>query len=302
MREVWVSSKEGGKGRSFRGLVFGHVEADGLWDGGQGAKDVYRPIYAALGASEEEAGPFLANMRLGYKASTAQPTNERKRDKWKDHDYEFMRSAGYVWRSQRHPGYGTIVQAYMPHLYRLDPGMVDPAGVRFAILPSLDWTAKHASDIDSGAMLVHLRATHPDIGAKLAPEGAAELTRLAALFLVYLDRRTRCPLVPDPLFAYQVLVSAIDKGYATRGKTEKTRGSSYEQADGWGRGRWGYVEEFIPALRLHPGIVVNVKHEELEPFLAAEVALYFATVGSKSAARARPGAGRKAPAQQVLFS
>lgn len=292
MREVWVCNNEGGKGRAFRGVVYAHVEADSLWEGGRGAKETYRPIYAVVGSGEAEASPFMANLRLGYRVTTLQPANNARRSKYNDNEYEFLRSAQYAWRAARYPGIGTITQAYMPEFYRLDPGLVDPAGVRFGLLPSVAWTDAHASHIDARAMLAHLKATHwPRIGENLLPAEAMELTRVASLFLVYLDRRTRCPLVPDSRFALQVLVSALEKGYATRGNTEKTRPVGGSSGERWGRGRWGYVEEFITEARLHPGIMCHAEHKHLEPFLANEVAIYFAVRG-KDSAKARSGRGK----------
>jgi hypothetical protein len=82
------------------------------------------------------------------------------------------------------------------------------------------------------------------------------------------DRRTRCPLIPDPRFYVQVLAHALDQGLA-----------SWSNGDRWAR-EWGahdatFKEVETDAVGLAPGVVFNASHETLETFLAEQVKAFF---------------------------
>jgi len=93
---------------------------------------------------------------------------------------------------------------------------------------------------------------------------------LAPLVIAYLERRTRCPLVPDPRFYVQVLAHALDQGLASFGSTSK---GYYSRA--WGESS-ALVEEGTEDIGLAPGVVWSSSHETLETFLAEQVKTYFA--------------------------
>ena len=287
-----VTKADAAKGRSFTATLYAHVQGDGLWSGGEGAKDNVRPVLAVLGASEAQAGPFAANLRSGYKATTWTPGANNRYANRDAMVFEWLRSAGYAWPQQRHPE-GVILQPFLSELYRIDPGMVDPAGVTFALLPARAWTEAHRGDL--GAMIQHLPKAIPSVASPLTLPEVEQLANLASLFLVYLDRRTHCPLVPDPRFALQVLVAGLAEGLISRSANKSqcddlNRG--YRSTPAWGRGLWGYAECGVEIAGFHPGLAMHAKHGVLEPFLAQQVARYFAAVGTGKKP-ARPGRGKR---------
>jgi hypothetical protein len=286
-REVWVESSddEKAKTRSFRGVVFATVHADGIWETGRAAKDVVRPLCSVIGADDAEAGPLMANLRLGRKFGDRPPNT--KADTYKFTTYEFVRSASYRWKPQRHPE-GAIYQVFVPDLYAADPGMVDPDRCTFALLPALSWLDAYPLDID--AMIDHQRGMTPRREDEL-PDDSEEmrvLARIAPLWLVYLDRRTTCPLVPDPRFALQLLVAGLAADVVTRGNTMKT----YGDRKSWGRGMWSYEEEGLADMKFAPGLATNVEHKVLEPFLADQVARYYKRTSLHAALSTAVRAGR----------
>ena len=308
-REVWVESADDSndtkvpakaaskaaakvvKTRSFKGVVFATTHADGIWSTGQAAKETVRPLFSIVGADEAEAGALIANLRLGRKFGDRPP--DKKADRYKYTTYEFARSADYRWKMQRHPE-GTLCQVFQPDMYAADPGMVDPKECTFALLPALTWLDAYPLDID--AMVAHCLNMMPGLHGELTERNSPDmlaLAKIAPLWLVYLDRRTTCPLVPEPTFALQLLLGALHNGYATRGASMDSHASPT-----WGRGHWSYKEEGLADMKLAVGIVTHVDHKLLEPFLADHVARYYDAMDKRGSTatvpvkKARAGRGQ----------
>ncbi len=296
-REVWVESADDDakvkvKSRSFRGVVYATTHADGIWETGKSAKETVRPLFSIIGAEDAEIGALVANLRLGRKFGDRPPAAKADRYKWTT--YEFARSADYRWKQQRHPE-GTFCQSFEPNMYAADPGMVDPKQCTFALLPALTWLDAYPVDVD--AMIAHVLAMMPGLPDELASVNSPELrilAKIAPLWLVYLDRRTTCPLVPEPTFALQLLLGALHAGYATRGAKMDSHASAT-----WGRGKWSYQEEGLADMKLAAGLVTHVDHKLLEPFLADNVARYYDAIAKQGSTshlqtkKARPGRGKK---------
>ncbi len=243
MKELTIEPKTEGKGRSFSATLVACVEARDVVPRGN---DTIRPVFMALAGTDQELRPFVANLRTGKKAEVS--TGYRRGDK-----YEILKSAGYQCTWQRTPK-GTVVTLFAPDLFCLDPGMVDPKGVTFCMLPSRAW----------------LKPLDVPVPKCVPADRADDVRSLAALFVAYLDRRTRCPLVPDPRFYVNVLAGALDEGLATFSRTDAHR---YQHA--WGESSGRYDEEGTEHLGMAPGIFFCTSHETLETFLAAKVREHF---------------------------
>ena len=139
LTEVVIAPEEGKKGRSFRALHLASATADARWPGGATKKEgVLRPVHAIFLGSEAELRPFAANLQLGRLASTSGESTRRRRNQQQT-GFEFLKSAGYRQAWQRHEE-GAVLTVYLPDLFHLDPGMVDPKIVRFVLAPSKAWT------------------------------------------------------------------------------------------------------------------------------------------------------------------
>lgn len=257
MRTITIETGEGGKGRSFSAELLGYATADALWEGGETDTNAVRPVYMTLALSEQEAGPFLANLRGGRVAKVGRDRSAKR--------FELLRSAGYAFAIQRHPE-GVLATAYLPELFRIDPGLVDPAGARFVVLPSSAWCATETTGLEVGAAVEHVRALElvKAAGATLERSGGepAALVPTSALFAAYLDRRVRAPLIPDLRFYLQVLLAALAARLATMG-------------DGNCRPHLGFATEHLDELGFAPGVAFSASHEQVEALLAAEVARFY---------------------------
>ncbi len=256
MRELVIQPKEEGKGRSFVSTLLASVQADALW--ARSSADSTRPVYMMFGGTENELRPFIANLQLGRKAEYLNPNRySRTNDK-----LEVLKSVGYQTVWQRTP-HGATVTMFLPELFRLDPGMVDPTGVTFVILPEKKWLA---SVEPNAAALDHIKP----LASKATPEQLDWILRIAPLFIAYLDRRTRCPLINDVRFYAQVLVNALSDGLASF----SSETHNYHNRE-WGKSSWGFKEIDTDDIGLAPGLAFRTTHEVLEAFLAAQVKFFF---------------------------
>ena len=282
-RDLVIESEEGRKSRSFRATLLSYVMADGLWDGGAtDTGEVKRPVLAVFAGTEQTLRPFAVNLRLGRRALEPRDKNYGRKEV---KGVELLRSGGYEYKWQ-HEGDGSLVTAYQGDLFAQDTGMVDPEGIRFVMLPSADWAA--AQRIDEAPILQYAmrlyQAQHASERAREAEFPDRERLRAmiapAHLLALYLDRRTRAPLIADGRFYLQLYVACLREGLAST--SLRWDGSAYDHRNEKRFGidyRLGYVEAGIEDVGFLPGCAFQAKHAEFERVLAAEVAVFSRIVG-----------------------
>ncbi len=269
MEDYVIQPKSEGKGRSFAATCVALVTADSLWE--TGGKTV-RPVWAMFATSDAELKPFMANLRLGRKAEKASNANRSHGD---EDRLEFLKSAGYQVTWQRAEE-GSLATIFYPELFRLDPGLVDPSGIKFVLLVPTDWSETQQVDVSSAVKHVHTLAPTLDVDL------LSSLVPTAYLFAAFLDRRTRCPLVADGRFYLQLLVASLHYGFASFAG----RNARYNpHREDWGHhpkhrfnveiGGDSYSRESIETIGFQHAISVLGKHEEFEAFLAEQVTLFF---------------------------
>lgn len=276
MKDLTVVTEGASKGRSFRATLVAYVSAKTLWDGA--SHDNLRPAWATIACRDAESLPFIRNLQSGRKAAVRGERSDANTN------LEFLKSSGYEYHAQRHcigytpppderPIVGVVWTVFLPDLYRIDPGMQDPSGVRFLVLPSPDWViqpdnptakwiaAKYRQRCDwNKDRQKELDANMLDVGRYISS--------VAPLFCAYLDRRTRCPLIPDPQFYAMVLAAMLNANMVSL--NSKSR-------DDWGHNVIPYTEYGLADVGLYPGLVCHVSHERLEPLLAEVVKDYEST-------------------------
>jgi hypothetical protein len=239
-------------------------------------------VFAAFVGSDAELRPFVANLMLGRRALFG---GHGRRSK----GLEFLKSAGYKYTWQRE-GEGSIVSVFLPELFLMDPGMVDPQVAKFVILPSESWAAAQA--IDAKPMVRYVKRT-PLVKKLNAPPPAdhwrrgqsdfvhepmfsddalAALVPTAYLFAAFLDRRTRAPLLADGRFYLQLLMACLGAGMASW--SVDRYGGHYGEK--FGRtGGLGFTKTNTTSAGFLPGVAFKATHEQLEALLANEIATYF---------------------------
>ena len=260
---------ESGKGRSFHSTLLAYATAPGLWAGGESGNAV-RPVWAVVSSTDQELRPFLANFTRGGKAFDGNGTRSST-------TYELLKTAGYAPPAiQRFPE-GSTATIYLPDLFRVDPGMVDPERVRFVMLPGTEW-AKAQRIPDAQRIADYARRLHKKRAEEDWFKAMDELVPFAFLFAVYLDRRTRCPLVADGRFYLQLMLACLRDGLAGWSMSSGYRRSGGEFCCGpkfetMGLTGVGYSER--------GALAFNASQVDVETLLAAEVDLFFERVGSE---------------------
>ena len=266
MRSVWIEPRQEGKGRTFRAVMLASVEADPLWSGGSGSNSSMRPVWAMFAGSDQELRAFMANVTAGRLVMCERSRNVYRHGK--EDRLEFLRSARYqtIWQREEE---GTVATVYLPDLFKVDPGMVDPSGIGFVLLPPQEWHAEQT--LPTSALAKHLeRCKYPE----LEPDWAHEWGTTAHLFAAYLDRRTRCPLIADGRFYVQLLAACL-----------KNRLASFARKDSFSVRGFGvchdYYETDTQAVGFRPGLVFKSGHTEFEALLAQEVETFFRLTGKR---------------------
>ena len=260
MRTLQILPQKEGKGRVFSALCLATVEAKALWAGGYG--DDMRPVWSMFAGSDTELRAFVANLQMGKKAVFLRDSrySYRKSDK-----LELLKSAGYVYTWQREAE-GSVVTVFLPDLFRLDPGMVDPKGASFIVLPSVEWSK--VQKLEDREILQHALK----LNYSLPATKVQSLIPMAFLFAAYLDRRTRAPLLSDGRFYVQLFLSCLSAGLATFTTDQH---SSYRDPKFGVHSRIGFTETDTLDVGLLPGVAFDATHEEIEKLLADEVAQFF---------------------------
>lgn len=274
-----------GKTRRFSAVLLAYLTADPLWQGGQTETGkTTRPVLLMVAESETALRPFMANIRLGRKAevvSDGRSSYSREKEGY----IQLLKSAGYSMTTQR-VGENTIATFYLPELFNVDPGMVDPEFVRFVMAPPRWWVNKTLGELgEKGIERVtnHLRKLGVTEDANGRPnrirsdvvvllDDIPDLAGMACYFAQYLDRRTRKPIPPDPAFYAQLYIAALACGMATWSAEHENKWLYHK----WGA-TWGYKpvrESGTEAVGLLPMTAVNTNHETLDELMARQIRIY----------------------------
>lgn len=269
MRAISIAPTDG-KGRTFSAACLATVEASGIW--AVDRTDDTRPLWAMFAGSDAELRAFAANLQMGKKAMFGSGSNRSKRGD----RLELLRSAGYAFAWQRDAERDvSIVTAYVPDFFRVDPGMVDPSGAHFVCLPTQAWMDAQTFDRRE---LVAIVQHAEKINSGRSVEELIALVPMAFLFAVYLDRRTRAPLLADGRFYLQLLLAALADGLASW-PTNGTYHYTHSEND-WGINKaLGFCCIDTATVGLARGLAFSASHEAVEAFLAREVATFFALQG-----------------------
>jgi hypothetical protein len=268
MRNVWIEPKSEGKGRTFRAVLLATVEADLLWSGGASGSDNMRPVWAMFGGSDQELRAFMANLTSGRRVTCEKRYGYYRSGK--EDRFEFLRSAHYqtIWQKEEE---GSLATIFLPELFKIDPGMVDPQGIGFVLLPTQEWHEQQS--LPTAALARHLERC----GYELGPEWVKQWATTAYLFAAYLDRRTRCPLIADGRFYMQLMTACLKNSLA-----------SFAPKDSFSVGRdfgthqeHSYYETDVQTVGFRQGLVFRSNHENFETVLAREVETFFKHAGSR---------------------
>jgi hypothetical protein len=293
------------KTRRFQVTYLAHLCANAWWSGGQATADATRPVWLLIAATERAARPFVANLQTGHRAVLAPYRPDQTFTPSPLAQIELLKSAGYRFLWQRLTGGPdgpvALVTAYLPDLFMLDPGLIDPAGVSFLALTPTWWAEREAAFLrrDTAActsITQHLRAlqrkaSNHDGWRNWTPETLLARVPQAVHCVSFLERRTTRPLVSTPAFALQLFLTGLEQGILTLAQPAEP-GRAYPRPapdDEWS---WARLPGSTPVTAygltdagLEPVVACRTTHETLDAFLAAQVTRYFAVQPATTPAR-----------------
>ncbi len=168
MTKYIIETGQGKKGRSFRATAVALATADGLWNP---AGSTIRPVYAVFAGTDQELKFFVANLKAGKKAQSSNRSKSSDKER-----LEFLKTVKYNVAWQREAE-GTIVTIFHPELFVLDPGMIDPDGIRVCLFVPTDW-AVNAAVLEFDALLATTRAAivdAPMVGDEAEQQGEGDV-------------------------------------------------------------------------------------------------------------------------------
>ncbi|MGN6107700.1 MAG: hypothetical protein ACTHU0_21500 [Kofleriaceae bacterium] len=263
MRTLTIAS-ESGKGRAFNAHVLAFARADALWEGGRG--DVLRPVFLQVACSDQEAKPFLANLQSGCKAKMLGNGCLAKGD-----PVEILKSGGYIFRSQRFAA-GTVITAHLPKLLVFDPGLVEPRGASFVVLPPRARLEQESARLPGAMMLRHAEAFGEQMGwdVRVGETLRVVFPALAALFCGALVRRIDLPILPDMRFQARLFVAMLHHGCASVSAHQHlNRGCAFGEHP-----RLGFYEWGTDRVKLAPGVAFMAKHDEIALVVAEQTKIF----------------------------
>ena len=293
------------KTREFRAGLVGYVAANDWWSGGSTGADNIRPVYVTFLAGEGAMRPFLANLRLGRRALIQPYQDQLTYGGRAPTGYlELLKSAGYQALEQRVTGgpQGALLFStlYLPAVCTLDPGLIDPTGIRFVALTPQAWIRAQQASFSADSAAVAAVAAHVQalglVGAR-RPAGGSPWTLADLLALVpqavhtvaYLERRTTRPLVNTVAFSLQLFLAGLEAGLFSLPhpvdagtRTLRYRPGDYDPADSWHWARHtgdpyqSFFADGVAALGLAAPVACHRPHAAIDPFLAGQVTRYFA--------------------------
>jgi hypothetical protein len=267
VQDLIIQPQDGKKGRSFRATCVAALVANGIFDEGASGNTI-RPAWAMFAGSEAELRPFAANLRLGRKAEKDESRYSRRGGD--SERYEFLRSVGYqmVWQREAE---GSLVTLFHPELFRLDPGMVDPSGLKFLMLVPEEWAS--GQKLECGRAVQHVKKLAKQLKCPFSDDTLAALVPTAYLFAAFCDRRTRCPLLADGAFYLQMLIAALAAGIASQ-PGDRLDYPSYREE--WGLNSKHYFNATgLADVGILHAFSMKTSHEAFEQFLAEQVSIFF---------------------------
>jgi len=247
---ISIEPKKGSKGRTFSAYLFNTITADSAWESGSG--DLTRPVYLAFTTSEREAHAFTANLRSGRRAVVRNAYGHEEAK------IEILKSSGHRFVTERCRRSGSaLVTVYLPSLFELDPGLLDPH-IRFVFAPASWWIER---ELASPAL------------ESFPPEEAREFV-VAAAFAAFLDRRTSLPIINDPRFHRQLYRAAKEERWWHE-PASQTYGHAILRV---------FPQEIVG---LEQVALVNLDHDTFESFLRRQTSIFYRTVESVSRALPR---------------
>lgn len=241
-----IDSEGKEKTRSFSVDLLATVDNHTLWSSTNNDR---RPVWMTYAGSEQETKMFNINFLQGNKAYKGYHNKER---------FHLLKTAGYKAHTKK-VGSDVVTTVYLPHLFWVDPGMVDPEKIEFMLLMSTKWALSQKFDLKAAREWITGKVWMRPADLNMTDADLTVILAEAVLFHMYLDRRSRYPMPTHPHFSLALMKACISAGLAERAAHRHT-----------------YTESGLTQLGIPPTLALTASHEHFGDVLAKEVSLWHA--------------------------
>lgn len=227
MQKLSIISGKEGKTRTWTVDLIANIVGNYLWEGGSNSpNNTIRPVWMVYAASEQQSRMFSSNFLQGVTAELEYRSS--------NHKFQLLKSAGYKAHTKKLKSGAVTTTVYLPEFFWIDPGMVDPEGIKFILLTSQEWRDAQKFNIPEARVFLDSYGVK-NRGNDLTDAEIHSLLSEAVLFHMYLDRRSRYPMPAHPHFSALLLLKCLasklaqrsDEYYSYYGDTLKQSGLSY---------------------------------------------------------------------------
>lgn len=203
-----------GKTRSFEARVVGMTVSHMASWIKTGDDRIVQPASVVMLGDDASVRAVVANLRTGRRCWLTDRKRNTTRNK---QPYPSLDLTGtkYHYLFQQFDE-GTICHVYSVDLYNQDPGMIDPDDIQFIAPVPKQWAAEQNVDpiLATWAKNEFAKLCKPqDLKSEIEWESIANsIVECAAMTCVYLDRRTRIPILPDLRFQVRLFLECMTVG------------------------------------------------------------------------------------------
>lgn len=269
-------SKEG-KTRSFEARVVGMTISNmAPWVKPNDDK-LIQPVSVLIVGDDSSVRAVVANLRTGRRCWLTDRKRNTVRNK---QPYPSLDLTGtkYQYLFQQFDE-GTICHVYSIDLYNQDPGMIDPDDIQFIAPVPKQWVEEQQQylqaidpELKSWAIKEFTKVCKPQ-SLKSEHEWqsiADSIVECAAMTCVYLDRRTRIPILPDLRFQVRLFLECVTVGLCRYPEQKNERYSR----------QWGFSGPSFISNDREMGLVWSIQcrasHDSFQSVLARVVNQHFA--------------------------
>lgn len=254
------------KGRIFSGSLLGYIRSLDLCPQDT-MGDLVRPILLMTAASIGQDRPFHANLSLGEVADSSSDTPNAPSSPTFLGRVQTLKSLKYS-RIRQVCSTGVVVTSYLPYVFDIDPGMVDPDKISFCVAPPVDWLeglyrATNLHDL--------IEPSRGYVQRKWLVSIPYERMRIivgtAPMVSMFLDHRSKAPILKDLWFQVLLFLNLLGEGQARIA----TGGNRY-----WNDSKWGESPRFVchhpEAMKISCAVQMIGTHETFEDTLGKTLA------------------------------
>jgi hypothetical protein len=270
------------KTRSFSAIPLCYLASPDYYGSTNSKNENIRPMFLMYGGSEAQVRAFTANLRTGRVAEIREKNGHYTNVEGK---IEILKRAGYRWITQKVAGVNgangevtTIMTAYLPEFFSLEPALIDPDICKFMCLTPQWWIERELEVLRRDKKLIRELSDYIQIADwptkyNMSADELIGLVPQACYYFAYLSARTKVALPGAITFQLQVYLAALKTGVG-----RLFQAGNEDVSSSW---QWAYTlkgrnhkAHGLEKVGLPQAVITCSSQEALNQFLDQECAAY----------------------------